>query len=566
MPMKGISIQMKTQFTGRFFGVLGIAAFSCVAMQASTVFNFDSDAIGTNTQFSDTVNGLTATFLSSADPGGFAIEPTIFDTLTGNVLGSPGSSGAQDIALEIDFNQNLSDLSMLFATSDFGPASPFTLTAYLGSTQVGSISATGAVPNGFIFPEGTIEFTGTAFNSVVLSSPALDFAIDDVAATTAPEPGTWVLLGLGLGALCLSRGRLRDVYSKGALALGTIATCTIPTLAAGPVFPLPASTVSTIPANGDVNPYGVVYVPTTVPTDGLLQQGDVLVSNFNDSENLQGTGTTIVRISESGNQTLFYQSSVHGLTAALGILSNGVVIVGNLPTADGTPATVQAGAITFIDRHGTTLGTISGSSYAINGPWGIAVHDLGNGTAHLFVSNVLSGNIERYTVTYAGSTVTGVTGVVTIGSGFSHRLDPAALVLGPSGLAFDATHDILYIASSSDDAVYALNGAEVATSSLGTGTQLFQDLTHLHGPLDMVLTPTGHLLVANSDGSNVDPNQPSELEEFTSTGTFVSQFSVDPNNGGAFGLNLFNVGWGTVRIAAVDDNANTLRLWTTVLQ
>ena len=96
--------------------------------------------------------------------------------------------------------------------------------------------------------------------------------------------------------------------------------------------------------------------------------------------------------------------------------------------------------------------------------------------------------------------------------------------------------------------------------------QIYQDPVHLHGPLDLVLAPTGHLLVANSDGSNVDPNQPSELVEFTTTGTFVSQFSVDPNNGGAFGLNLFNVGWGTVRVAAVDDNANTLRLWTTVLQ
>ncbi len=72
--------------------------------------------------------------------------------------------------------------------------------------------------------------------------------------------------------------------------------------------------------------------------------------------------------------------------------------------------------------------------------------------------------------------------------------------------------------------------------------------------------------VANSDGSNVDPNQPSELVEYNAGGQFVSEFPVDPNNGGAFGLNMFNVGWGTVRIAAVDDNANTLRLWTTVLQ
>ena len=240
--------------------------------------------------------------------------------------------------------------------------------------------------------------------------------------------------------------------------------------------------------------------------------------------------------------------------------------MGNLPTADGTAATVQPGALTFIDRHGILLGTLSGPTSQVNGPWGMAVRDLGNGSAQLFVSNVLSGNIVRYNITYSGSTVNTVSSPVVIGSGFSHRTDPAALVLGPSGLAYDTVHDILYVASSTDNAVYTLPGVSAATGTLGTGTLLFQDVTHLHGPLDLVLTPTGHLLVANSDGSNVDPNQPSELEELTTTGAFVSQFSVDPNNGGAFGLNMLNVGWGTVRVAAVDDNANILRMWTTVLQ
>jgi len=48
---------------------------------------------------------------------------------------------------------------------------------------------------------------------------------------------------------------------------------------------------STVPPNGDVNPYGVAVVPMSM---GSLVQGDVLVSNFNNSQNLQGTGTTIV--------------------------------------------------------------------------------------------------------------------------------------------------------------------------------------------------------------------------------------------------------------------------------
>jgi hypothetical protein len=77
------------------------------------------------------------------------------------------------------------------------------------------------------------------------------------------------------------------------------------------------------------------------------------------------------------------------------------------------------------------------------------------------------------------------------------------------------------------------------------------------------LAPSGDLIVANSDGSNADPNQPSELVEFKPQGKFVSQFSVDMNNGGAFGVALMTIGNGAaVRAAAVDDNQNSITSWT----
>src|SRR5215470_13328249 len=59
---------------------------------------------------------------------------------------------------------------------------------------------------------------------------------------------------------------------------------------------------STVPGNGDVNPYGVAVVPHTI---GNLVQGHILVSNFNNSANLQGTGTTIVQISPGGSLSVF---------------------------------------------------------------------------------------------------------------------------------------------------------------------------------------------------------------------------------------------------------------------
>jgi hypothetical protein len=54
---------------------------------------------------------------------------------------------------------------------------------------------------------------------------------------------------------------------------------------------------STVPRNGDVNPYGVAVVPRST---GHLRQGNILVSNFNNKANVQGTGTTIVEITPRG--------------------------------------------------------------------------------------------------------------------------------------------------------------------------------------------------------------------------------------------------------------------------
>ncbi len=329
---------------------------------------------------------------------------------------------------------------------------------------------------------------------------------------------------------------------------------------------MPAS-VSTIPSNGDLNPYGVVFVPKTVSTGGVLQPGDILVSNFNDSNNLQGRGTTILRVSASGQTSTFYTSSSPqtGLTAAIGVLSDGVVLIGNLPTADGTAATVQPGRLAVLNNRGDFLGTF-GTLATIDGPWGMAVYDTGSngtGTAHVFVSNVLSGVISRFDITYTPTSLSAT--VTVIANGMNHRTDPAALVLGPSGLAYSPANDTLYVVSSADNAIYEIPTA-VATHSALSPTLLFEDAIHLHGPLDLSILPNGHFLVANSDGSNADPNQPSELVEYTPTGEFLAQMSVDPNNGGAFGLATYNIGWGTFRLAAVDDNANTLNMWTTVAQ
>jgi hypothetical protein len=165
----------------------------------------------------------------------------------------------------------------------------------------------------------------------------------------------------------------------------------------GPMHTIKAH-ASAVPHNGDVNPYGVAVSPISRE---LLHKDHVLVSNFNNAKNLQGTGTTIVEVSPGdGSTKLFAQiDSSHlpgacpggvGLTTALVVLRSGWVIAGSLPTTDGTAATAQAGCLLVLNSSGQVVETFSGGD--INGPWDMTALDLGP-TAVLFVTNVLNGTV-----------------------------------------------------------------------------------------------------------------------------------------------------------------------------
>ena len=118
------------------------------------------------------------------------------------------------------------------------------------------------------------------------------------------------------------------------------------------------------------------------------------MSNFNNAANLQGTGTTIVEVSPSGNQQVFARVPQFpggtGLTTALAILPRGFVVVGSLPTTNGMSATATAGALIILDRNGHVAATFSGGD--INGPWDLTAVSQGN-RAILFFTNVLNGTV-----------------------------------------------------------------------------------------------------------------------------------------------------------------------------
>src|SRR5215469_15559371 len=150
----------------------------------------------------------------------------------------------------------------------------------------------------------------------------------------------------------------------------------------------PNVSASTVPANGDVNPYGVAFVPSGFPAGGILRPGDVVVSNFNNSANLRGTGTTVVRVNPHASPSLFFSNAAApGFSTALGVLTGGFVLLGNLPSTNGSgicspgPAgreeNVGQGALMVIDRFGRLVQTLTSPSL-LDGPWDLALHDFGS--------------------------------------------------------------------------------------------------------------------------------------------------------------------------------------------
>jgi hypothetical protein len=327
---------------------------------------------------------------------------------------------------------------------------------------------------------------------------------------------------------------------------------------------------STIPANGDLNPYGVALVPRGFPSGGKIAPGDILVSNFNNSGNTQGTGTTIIKLTPNGlvapppaagttagNAITFFTSSDIGLTTALGVLRRGFVLVGSVPT--NSQGKIVQGSLQVLDPNGKLVLRLTDPKF-LDSPWDLTIDDDFD-HATVFVSNVVSGTVTRLNLLVGPSKVTVNGNPTGIASGYQVMLNSTALILGPTGLAHDVLSDVLYVASTADNAIFAI--PSVSTRSTppgnGTGAVIFHD-NHLRGPLALVLAPNGDLITSNGDAVNPNPMQPSEIVEFTKGGKFVSQFNVDTGQGGAFGIGVAPVGLGlgTFRLAVVDDNANDI--------
>jgi hypothetical protein len=317
---------------------------------------------------------------------------------------------------------------------------------------------------------------------------------------------------------------------------------------------------STVPANGDVNPYGVAVVPRST---GNLHRGDVLVSNFNNKANVQGTGTTIVQVSPQGKATLFAKVTDKscpggvGLTTALVALNSGWVVVGSLPTKKG--AISGPGCLIALDQQGHVRATITG--HGIDGPWDMTALDQGRIT-ELFVTNVLGGilgkhnpnggTVQRLVISSVSGQAPRVLASTEIGSGFAARTDPNALVIGPTGVGL-ARNGTLYVADTLKSRIAAIPNAVIRRGDDGTGATVSKGGA-LKGQLGLAIAPNGNIATVNGGNGN--------MVETTPRGAQVAVRTVDKNAGGAGNLFGLAVKPGADAVYFVDDfsAANNLQL------
>jgi hypothetical protein len=375
--------------------------------------------------------------------------------------------------------------------------------------------------------------------------------------------------------------------SGGTASAGRIAAMVLPLLGlclAGPAAAADASFLQSLhhntfltttePGNGDLNPYALAVSPVSA---GTLEKGDVLVGNFNDNKNLQGLGTTIVDYRPSDKKLRLFAAIPRdlaqcpggvGLTTALAVLKSGWVIVGSLPSKDGTTATKGQGCLIVLNAQGKVAGTFAGPN--IDGPWGnMAVIDHGD-TATLFVSNTgfgvgaPKGNpppvVNRATVLRIELSIPAgqppvVTKETVVAEGFGEQADKGVFIIGPTGLAL-GKDGVLYVSDALGNRVVAVPDAVTRADSAGTGNEVAKDGL-LQRPLALCMTPGGHLLVTNGLNGQVVEIDPKTGKQLGARWVDKDKAQQPPGSGDLFGIAMTPSGDGFYFVA---DDVNTLNL------
>ena len=299
------------------------------------------------------------------------------------VAAKPGQGAVAAFTTSGRFLSQLSDSSHLASPWGVAPA-PAGFGTFSGDLLVGNFAANDSVINAF--DPSTGAFRGT---------------LTDASGQAIENPGLWSL-NFGKG---LAGGDPNTLYFTAGIdgethgLFGSLQA--IPPLsAAAPIVPnLPNRAFqnpTTIPANGDLNPYGVAFVPQGFTAGGHAPSRRHPGLELQQQRQPAGDRLDHRRITPNGEPFGLLPGPVHprrsGLTTALGVLKSGFVIVGSLPTPT-APRPDPARLPAHPRRNGNVVTTLS-DSQLLDGPWDLTINDKGN-TAQVFVSNVLNGMVTR---------------------------------------------------------------------------------------------------------------------------------------------------------------------------
>jgi DNA-binding beta-propeller fold protein YncE len=141
-----------------------------------------------------------------------------------------------------------------------------------------------------------------------------------------------------------------------------------------------------------------------------------------------------------------------------------------------------------------------------------------------------------------------VTSERVIGWGFPEKTDPAALVIGPTGLALDRMGN-LFVADTIDNRIAVIPNAARRPAASHRGFTVSENGS-LNGPLGLAIAPNGDVLAANANDGNA--------VEITRSGHQVAVKLLDSTGAGTlFGLAVRPDGEG---LYFVDDGSNNLHL------
>jgi hypothetical protein len=307
------------------------------------------------------------------------------------------------------------------------------------------------------------------------------------------------------------------------------------------------------PTNGDQNPYGLDVAKVN---NGKFKAGDVVVCNFNNAANVQGTGTTIIALHPQPGSTPLHVAKDHSLLGCTALaLAPDDTIWASAFAANDNPILTAGGQLVSTLGNGPWHGPFGQAFSPHAGPFGVAA---------FYESNASNGTIVRINITNTNFTFD------TIATGFAVNHGKPGSILGPSGLQYEPKHDRLYIVDGASNTLVAFNrvssipaGGIVVHGKTFSGpfahrARLIFSGAPLNGPISSALLFDGHLVLGNTG----DANGKNLMIEITPYGRVLAIKNVDTGPAAAlFGMAAIGQGAST-KLYFNDDNDNTVKVLT----